>query len=96
MLLQIGRRRALSTGADSLIARYIEENPHKPGPADARLKDAGTAVWALVSHLDRAVGGDVAQVALDYQVPVEAVQTARAYYKRHRKLIDARIALNAA
>jgi hypothetical protein len=80
----------------ALIKRYIEENPHKPGPADARLKDAGTTVWALISYLDRALGGDVEQAATDYQVPVEAVQAARAYCKGHRKLIDARIAPNAA
>ncbi len=86
----------MSRDTDALIARYIEENPHKPGPADARLKDAGTAIWALISYLDRAVDGDMAQAALDYQVPLEAIQAARAYYKQHRKLIDARIALNAA
>ena len=86
----------MSADAEALIERYVEEDPYKPGPADARLKDAGTAIWALVSYLDRAVGGDVVQAALDYQVPVEAVRAACAYYKRHRKLIDARIALNAA
>ncbi len=78
-----------------LIARYIEENPLRPGPADARLKDYGTAVWALVSYLDRAVHGDIEQAAMDYDVPVEAVQAALAYYHRHKAPIDARILLNA-
>ena len=48
-----------------LIACYIEDDPLQPGPADARLKDYGTAVWALVSYLDRAVHGDIEQAAMD-------------------------------
>ena len=78
-----------------LIACYIEDDPLQPGPADARLKDYGTAVWALVSYLDRAVHGDIEQAAMDYDVPVEAVQAALAYYHRHKAPIDARILLNA-
>jgi uncharacterized protein (DUF433 family) len=74
-------------------------DPHRPGPADARLRDSGVPLWALISYLQRAVGGEVAQAAEDYAVPVEAVEAALAYYQQseqHRQLIDARIALNAA
>jgi len=88
-----------ASSTSDLIARYVEENPHYPGPADARLKDFGTAVWALISYLNGAVAGDVAQAAKDYDVPVEAVQAALAYYcqdAERRKLIDARITSNAA
>jgi hypothetical protein len=81
---------------DALIEQYIEENPLRPGPADARLKDAGTAVWALVSYLDRAVGGDVARAAGDYDVPVDAMEAALTYYRQHKQAIDARIAVSAA
>jgi hypothetical protein len=125
---------------DALIEQYIEENPLRPGPADARLKEAGTAVWALVSYLrlghnspepspdkacrvgqpddplrdmpapaqippdlwpglsylDRAVGGDVARAAGDYDVPVDAMEAALAYYRQHKQAIDARIAVSAA
>jgi uncharacterized protein (DUF433 family) len=38
---------------------------------------------------------DLAQVARDYDVPVEAVEAVYAYYQRHRPVIDARIAANA-
>ena len=86
----------MSTDEDALITQYIEENPLRPGPADARLKESGVAVWALISYLERAVGGDIEQAASDYEVPVPAVEAARAYYRRNRALIDARIALNAA
>jgi len=84
---------------DALIKQYIEENPQRPGPADARLKDAGTAVWALLSYLQLAVGNNIEQAAADYGVSPEAVQAALAYYRQspeHQRVIDARITLNAA
>jgi hypothetical protein len=42
------------------------------------------------------VAGNVAQAAADYEIPVEAVEAARAYYRRHRQPLDARIAISAA
>ena len=83
---------------DALIARYVEENPKRPGPADARLTESGVPIWALIGYLHAAAGGDPAQTAADYRVPVDAVRAAVAYYNRrdNRPLIDALIALNAA
>ena len=84
---------------DELIEQYIEENPQRPGPADARLKESGTAVWALLSYLQLAVGNKIEQAAADYGVPPEAVEAALAYYRQspeHKRVIDARISLNAA
>ena len=84
---------------DELIGQYIEEDPQRPGPADARLKEAGTAVWALLSYLQLAVGNKIEQAASDYGVPPEAVEAALAYYRQspeHKRVIDARITLNAA
>ena len=78
-----------------LIARYVEENPYKPGPPDARLKDSGVAVWAFIAYLHAAVAGDVTQAAADYELTPEAAQAALAYYRQHQPLIDARIAWNA-
>jgi hypothetical protein len=92
----VGEQQLMSADEDLLIAHYIEDDPYRPGPADARLKEYGTAIWALISYMDRALGGDVEQTAADYEVPVAAVEAARAYYNRHRELVDARIALNAA
>jgi uncharacterized protein (DUF433 family) len=78
-----------------LIAQYVEEDPRRSGPADARLRDSGVPVWALVAQLP-AFDGDPARLASSYDVPLDAVKAALAYYRRNKKLIDARIALNAA
>ena len=81
---------------DALIARYVEENPRRPGPVHARLKESGVEIWALISYLYKALQGDRAGTARDYDIPLEAVEAADAYYRRHRDVIDARIAVNAA
>jgi len=78
---------------EQLIEQYIELNPHKPWLAEARLKEYGIAVWALVGYLP-AVEGDVNRVAADYEIPREAVDAALAYYHRHQSLIDARLQAN--
>lgn len=75
------------------IAEYIELNPHRPGLDEARLKESGVPVWALIGYLP-AVGSAVSRVAADYDLPVEAVEAAIAYYHRHREIVDARIAAN--
>jgi uncharacterized protein (DUF433 family) len=80
-------------GHDDLIARYIEENPAKPGLADARLIGYAVPVWALIGYLP-AVGHRADKVAEDYDLPVEAVEAALAYYRQHQDVIDARIAAN--
>ena len=79
-----------------LIDRYVDTHTERypAGPADARLREYGVSVWALVGHL-HAVGGDVDKVAEDYLLPREAVEAALAYYGRYKKLIDARLLLNA-
>ena len=77
----------------ALIARWIEQNPHLPGVADARIRDYGVPVWALVGQV-RVVGGGPAQVAADYQIPEDAVEAALAYYAQHKAVIDDRIAAN--
>lgn len=78
---------------EELIARYIETDPRRPDEGNARIKDAGPSVWAIVGHLEGA-RGDVRQTADDYDMPHEAVEAARAYYLRHRAVIDARRAAN--
>ena len=84
-----------ASDAERLISRYIEQDPHRPGPDRARIVDQGVSVVALVAALD-GDGVDVKQVARDYEVPAEAIAAALWYYQRHRDLIDARIALNEA
>ena len=76
------------------IERHIELNPHKPGEANARLVESGVAVWALFAYW-RGVGKDKQGVAEDYRLPLEAVEAALAYYRAHKAVIDARLAVNA-
>lgn len=78
---------------DELIARYIEPHPQYPGLDEARLKQYGVSVWALVAFRNT-VDCDLARVAQAYSLPQEAVEAAFAYYQRYRILIDAQIATN--
>lgn len=80
--------------AEELIDQYIELGPEATGPADARLVDTGVHVWALIGYL-RANSDDSALAAADYDLPLEAIAAARAYYARHRDAIDAVLALQA-
>jgi uncharacterized protein (DUF433 family) len=81
------------TGARrDLIERYIEPDPHRPD--DARLREHGVSVWTLVGYWRDVAGEDVERVAEDYEVPVDAVRAALAFYENNRTLIDARLALN--
>ena len=79
----------------SLVARWVEANPDDPWEGEARVKATGVPVWALIGYLP-AVGNDVEQVAIDYELPVEAVEAAVAYYNKHRTAIDVRLEQNAA
>jgi uncharacterized protein (DUF433 family) len=80
----------MSTDADELIARYIVLGPEATGPTGARVAGAGVRVWALIGYL-RANEQDIARAAADYEIPVDAVRAALAYYERHRAAIDARL-----
>jgi uncharacterized protein (DUF433 family) len=82
---------------DRLIQEYIDPNwdQDPAGRADARLREYGVSVWALIGHL-RAIGGDVQQLAEDYELPREAVDAALAYYRQNKDYIDARLLLNSA
>ncbi|MBI3971845.1 MAG: hypothetical protein HY332_11200 [Chloroflexi bacterium] len=80
---------------EELITQYVDPDPHGRGPAEARLRDYGTSVWALVAYYLDAVDHDLDRVARDYDVPREAVEAALAYYRRNQALIDARLLLNA-
>ncbi len=76
--------------ADDLVRQYIEEDPVWSTPGEARLKGHGVEVWSIISYL-RAMSGDVDQVAAAHHLPREAVQAAVAYYRQHKRLIDAEI-----
>jgi uncharacterized protein (DUF433 family) len=76
-----------------LIQRYIEPNPNRPGLDEARLRDYGVAIWAIIGYW-RGYNGDVDRVAREYVVPREAVEAAVEYYRQHEAVIDARIQAN--
>jgi uncharacterized protein (DUF433 family) len=82
-----------TTREQKLIDKYIEPNPYRPGVANARIAGYGVSIWAIVGHLE-AVNGDIEQVADDYGLPCEAVEASLAYYRQHRELIDARLAVH--
>lgn len=73
-----------------LIAQYIEENPHRPGPGDAIIRGVGVSVWIVVEAY-RASGRDSERIARAWDIPREAMDAALAYYAKHTAAIDARI-----
>jgi len=79
----------------ALIAAHLEPHPNRPGEDEWRLKERGVPVWAIIGSLTP-TGDNAARVAHDYGVSPEAVAAARVYYRRHRSLIDARLAANRA
>ena len=84
------------TDEATLIEQYIEENPRRRGPADARLKEEGTSIWALISHLQAVADGVPEATADAYGISADAMRAALAYYRQHQGPLDARIAWNAA
>lgn len=80
-----------------LIDRYIDPDTDRypGGRADARLREYGVPVWALIGQL-QALDGDLDQLAEDYELPREAVDAALAYYRCNKEYIDARLLLNSA
>jgi uncharacterized protein (DUF433 family) len=81
--------------ADALIAKHVEPHPSRPGKAEWRLKERGVPVWVLIAFL-APDGANINQLAEDYDISLEAVEAARAYYTQHKAVIDARIEANRA
>ena len=77
----------------ALIARWIEAQPERLD--EVRLAKYGIEVWAVVGYA-RGTDGDLAEVARAYELPIDAVRAALAYYRRHPLPIDARLEKNAA
>jgi uncharacterized protein (DUF433 family) len=77
---------------DELIARHVRLWPGDT-PERAWLADSGVDVWAIIGYLR---ASSVEETARDYGISPVAVEAARAYYARHREVIDAWLALNEA
>lgn len=82
---------------DALIARYIEPHPANPGIGEFRLKEEynGYPVWSIIGSL-MPDGSNMERMAREYEIPLEAIVAARAYYARHKQEIDDRPAANRA
>ncbi|MCC7371409.1 MAG: DUF433 domain-containing protein [Chloroflexi bacterium] len=63
--------------------------------ADAWLRESRVSIWVIIRALDT-YQGDRDRVARDYDLSQEEVDAALAYYRRHRKYVDARIILEEA
>src|SRR5262245_39993135 len=70
----------------------VEQDPRRPGRHNARMRDYGTHVWAIVAALQR-TAWDIATVADEYHMPEVAVRAAVRYYERNKELIDAELLL---
>lgn len=77
---------------DELIAKYIEVDSWR-GVSDAWVVGHGVQVWALVGALP-ASNNDIAEVADAYDLPLETMEAAMAFYRRHKAYTDARVLLN--
>lgn len=80
---------------DELIEKYVEPDPNTRSRARARIREGegGAPVWALIAVLADD-GSNAAQIARDYDLSPEAMDAARAYYRRNKKYIDAWNLLN--
>lgn len=89
--------RANSPSDEQLIERHIDQDVdrHAGGRADARLRDSGVSVWAVVAFLN-VYRQDPQKVAEHFQLSPEEVDAALAYYRANKRYVDARIALNEA
>ena len=89
----VAQNRDETAEASALIKAWIEPDPYRSGAGDVRLREYGVHVWAIVGYL-QGVDGDIEHVARAYDVPVDAVRAAQAYYARHTVIIDDRMAAN--
>jgi hypothetical protein len=82
----------------------VGPDPHRPGPARARLLVEQVPIWAIIGQIG-AVGGTtepadvtaatVFEVAHDFDIPEVAVIAALRYYEQHRGAVDTLLAANA-
>ncbi len=86
-------RATTDVSIDRLIAQYIDADGRDA--AEARLRDHGYAVWALIGDL-LYPGSTPEQIAHEYRLPMAAVEAAWIYYFRHRAALDRRLAENRA
>ena len=77
----------MTTDEEQLIAQYVELNPYHPGSDEAWIVGYGVPVWAIIGAI---------HAAEEYQLPIDAVRAAIAYYQRFMDVINARLVANVA
>jgi uncharacterized protein (DUF433 family) len=81
-----------SEATPEALDAMIVQDPRRPGRHNARMRDYGTHVWALVASL-QGNDWDVAKVAANYHMPEIAIRAAIQYYEKNRVYIDAELLL---
>ena len=80
-----------------LIEQHVDldTDRYPGGRADARLRESGVSVWAIVAFLD-VYEGNLDKVIEHFELSREEIEAALAYYRRNKRYVDARIILNEA
>lgn len=81
-----------NVGEQRLIEEHIDTTW---GRVDARLKRVGVSVWSLIGYV-RAYDGDTEKARRAFELSLEEMKAALAYYRRNKDCIDARLLLNLA
>lgn len=85
------------------LARRVKPDPHRPGPDRWHLIPSNRPIWAIIMHIFTIADIDerypvsehtIAQTAADYDVSLEEVRAAIAYYAANRAAIDTILATN--
>lgn len=86
-------------------AHLIKADPHRPGPARARIVGFERPIWGIIlemitfGNVDDPVAATVDQIrdtAEAFDISIEAVRAAIAYYDLNRGAIDAKLAADEA
>jgi uncharacterized protein (DUF433 family) len=78
---------------EQLIAEHFELNVRRRGIEEAAVSPSAVSVWALIGYLP-VVDHDPVRLAEAYDITLDEVLAALAYYRRHPEVIDARIQAN--
>jgi uncharacterized protein (DUF433 family) len=71
------------------IDDHVEFDPREPAYGDARLRVSKIPVWAIVGYIHAVT--DPAQVAKDYDIDIDEVRAAQAFYRKYDREIDERL-----
>jgi uncharacterized protein (DUF433 family) len=86
---------AKTTGSHTLIERLIEPNPHKPGPAEWRIRGTGLPVWRVVGQFAVELGTEDStgyREIVAGAVSLRLLKTVAAYYDMDSEAIRAALA----